>query len=85
MSSLLAALKARASQRQTPARQLATLDAKPTSRRDADAWRRAARARFADWRGCLTRNRMEARRVLSTLLDGPIRFTPIETREHPIS
>jgi hypothetical protein len=60
-------------------RQLAAFEAKPTSRRDADTWRRAARARFKDWRGCLTRNPIEARQVLSTLLDGPIRFKPVDT------
>jgi site-specific DNA recombinase len=79
LSSLLAALKTRESQRQTLGRQLAALEAKPTSRRDAEEWRRSARARFVDWRGCLSRNPVEARHVLSTLLEGPIRFTPTES------
>jgi hypothetical protein len=50
-------------------------------------WRgleRKARALLADWRGLLGRNGVDARPVLSELLQGePIQFTPIDEPEKP--
>ena len=43
-------------------------------------WRaveRQARRLVTDWRGLLGRNVDEAPQVLGTMLDGPVRFTPI--------
>jgi DNA invertase Pin-like site-specific DNA recombinase/ribosomal protein L34E len=40
-----------------------------------------ARARLVDFTGAMARNPEEARRVLETLLWGPLRFTPVETTD----
>ena len=42
-----------------------------------------ARARMADLRGMLQRNRQEGRKVLEKLLTGPLLFTPIQTPQGP--
>ena len=42
-----------------------------------------ARARIADLRGMLQRNRQEGRKVLEKLLTGPLQFTPIQTPQGP--
>lgn len=39
------------------------------------------RARLADLQALMERNPEEARKVLETLLNGPLRFTPVETPE----
>jgi hypothetical protein len=81
LASLVEALRAREPQRAELRGQLARLAPTRNLTRDASAWRRAARARLKDWRDSMQRNTQEARQVLSTLLDGPIRFTPLAERE----
>lgn len=81
LASLLEALKAREQQRTALRAQLASLAPTRNYARDATAWRLAARTQVKDWRGCLERNTQEARRVLSTLVDGPIRFMPLPERD----
>lgn len=40
-----------------------------------------ARARLADFQGLLGRNVAESRKALEALLEGPLRFTPVQTKE----
>jgi hypothetical protein len=42
------------------------------------------RARLADWRGVLRRQREQARAILGRLLAGRLTFTPRETPEGPV-
>jgi site-specific DNA recombinase len=42
---------------------------------------REARTRLADLQGLLSRNVMEGRKALEALLTGPLRFTPVQTKD----
>jgi hypothetical protein len=51
-----------------------------TSTVNLGALERDVRAKLGDWRGLLTRDTQDGRRLLREVLDGPIRFTPADDR-----
>ena len=76
VSVLVAALRQRQEQLLGVRSELDGINAAPAAPFDRGQLAREAHARLVDWQGLLRANTKEARRVLATLLDGRLTFTP---------
>jgi hypothetical protein len=76
LTPVVAALKARETQRQTLTRQLAHVASRARLMMDAKRLRADLLQRLEDWRALLGRHVPQARQILKKLLVGPILFTP---------
>jgi hypothetical protein len=78
MDALLTALRERQGRRDELERLLAASADRPTSRLGRAAIERRVRRQLEEWRSLLTRQVQDGRQLFREVLEGPIRFWPIE-------